>query len=252
MTGREEARNPKDENRKGSASRAHRAVRGATAGGPVRAVGAGPPLAFQIANFPRCISTLPPAFFKPDARRVARELLGHWLVRSTREGMAAGLIVETEAYLHDDPACHAFRGATRRNRSMFGPPGRAYVYFIYGNHWCFNAVCQPEGIGEAVLIRAIEPSVGAEQMSMRRPGRGLIELTNGPAKLCQALSIDRELDGVDLTSSGSSVYFAENPERALALAERGPIVTTTRIGIRQAADQLLRFHLERSPWVSRR
>lgn len=252
MRSRKEARNPKDEIRKASASWAHRAVQGATAGGPVGAVDAGTPPAFQMADFSFPISPLAGAFFKPDARQVALELLGHWLVRRTPEGMVAGLIVETEAYLYDDPASHAFRGPTPRNRAMFGPAGRAYVYFIYGNHWCFNAVCQPEGVGEAVLIRAIEPSVGAERMALRRPGRSLLELTNGPAKLCEALSIDRELDGADLTSSDSPVFLAENPERALALAERGPILTTRRIGIRLAADLPLRFHLERSPWVSRR
>ncbi len=245
-----ETRNPKDEIRGTFSRRAARVVRAPLSSGG--AIDAGLPFSFRMADIARRFSPLDRAFFEPDARRVAPELLGQWLVRRTAEGLVAGLIVETEAYLHDDPACHAFRGPTRRNRAMFGPAGRAYVYFIYGNHWCFNAVCQAEGVGEAVLIRAIEPSVGADRMALRRPGRSLLELTNGPAKLCQALSIDGELDGAELTSLGSPVFLAENPERALALAERGPILTTTRIGIRLAAERPLRFHLERSPWVSRR
>lgn len=194
---------------------------------------------------------LPGSFFVPSAREVAPRLLGHWLVRRTPDGLAGGLIVETEAYLWDDPACHAYRGPTRRNRAMFGPPGRAYVYFIYGNHWCFNAVCRPEGVGEAVLIRAIEPTVGAEWMASRRPGRSLVELTNGPAKFCQALAIDRAHDGVDLTAE-SVVFLGENPDRSTVIASGGPLVTTVRVGIRQAADWPLRFYLGGSAWVSRR
>ncbi len=183
---------------------------------------------------------------------MAPALLGHWLVRRVDDEWLVGLIVETEAYLKDDPACHAFRGPTRRNRAMFGPAGRAYVYFIYGNHWCFNVVCHREGVGEAVLVRAVEPVRGAAGMAARRKGCGAIELTNGPAKLCQAMAIDGSHDGLDLTVSSSAIYLAANPDRQAVVSSTGPVVVTTRIGLRQAADSPLRFYLQGSPWVSRR
>lgn len=195
---------------------------------------------------------LPASFFLPSAEQVAPALLGHWLVRRAGGTVVAGPIVETEAYLWNDPASHAFRGPTARNRSMFGPPGRAYVYFIYGNHWCFNVVCRPEGIGEAVLIRALEPAVGATTMARRRPQRSEREWTNGPAKCCQALAISGEQDGQDLTSVDSSMAIVGHPRRDEFVRRRGPMVTATRVGIQKAADWPLRFYLEKSPWVSRR
>jgi DNA-3-methyladenine glycosylase len=195
---------------------------------------------------------LPRRFYAPSAREVAPKLLGHWLVRRTESGLSGGRIVETEAYLREDPACHGYRGMTRRNAVMFGPPGRAYVYFIYGNHWCFNAVCQPEGIGEAVLIRAIEPAFGLEWMARRRPGRQMGDWTNGPGKFCQALAIDRELDGTDLTSADSPLFIARNSRRDWWIMKTGPVTTTARIGITAAADWPLRFHLAGSRWVSGR
>src|SRR5262245_24518684 len=109
-----------------------------------------------------CYNPLPRSFYEPSADVVAPQLLGHWLVRRFHNEICAGTIVETEAYLMDDPACHAFPGLTPRNRTMFGQPGHGYVYFIYGCHFCVNAVCRPSGIGEAVLIRAIEPFAGEE------------------------------------------------------------------------------------------
>jgi DNA-3-methyladenine glycosylase len=135
---------------------------------------------------------------------------------------------------------------------MFGPPGHAYVYFIYGNHWCFNAVCSPSGTAEAVLLRAIEPSFGVGWMQQRRPVAKARDLTNGPAKFCAALAIDRELDHADLCDDASPIQIAENPERAQLLKQRGPIITTTRVGLSQAADWPLRFYLEGSVFVSRR
>ncbi|HVV70144.1 MAG TPA: DNA-3-methyladenine glycosylase, partial [Verrucomicrobiae bacterium] len=132
---------------------------------------------------------LPRSFYEPSARLVAPELLGHWLIRRTESGVCGGLIVETEAYLRDDPACHAAPGRTKRNRVMFGPAGHAYVYFIYGAHYCINAVCQPEGSAEAVLIRAIEPAFGVNLMEERRRCSSPRDLTNGPAKLCEAMDI---------------------------------------------------------------
>lgn len=133
-----------------------------------------------------------------------------------------------------------------------GPPGYAYVYFIYGNHWCFNAVCGPAGVAEAVLIRAIEAGLGMEQMQNRRTVERPVELTNGPAKLCEALAIDRAIDSVDLCDAGSPVFIAENKQRAACLENLGPTTVTTRIGISKAAEQHLRFYLEGSLYVSKR
>lgn len=195
---------------------------------------------------------LPAKFFVPTADKVAEALLGHWLVRREPEGFSGGLIVETEAYLSDDPACHGYRGRTARNAAMFGPAGRAYVYFIYGNHWCFNAVCHLEGVAEAVLVRAIEPAFGLEAMQQRRSVARARELTNGPAKLCSALGLNREQDGVDLCDVSSPVFLARNPRRAAETRRLGPVVRTTRVGLTKAADWPLRFYLGGSEFVSRR
>jgi DNA-3-methyladenine glycosylase len=195
---------------------------------------------------------MPRSFFEPSAQTVASDLLGCWLLRNTAEGLFGGPIVETEAYLEDDPACHAFAGKTARNRIMWGPPGFAYVYFIYGNHFCVNAVCRPKGAAEAVLIRAVEPAVGREWMRAQRPARTLGELTNGPGKLCEALKIRRELDGVDLCNSASPLFIAANPNRPEFLSRRGPVVATARIGISKAAEAPLRFCLSRSAFLSRK
>ena len=134
---------------------------------------------------------LPRSFYEPSAKVVARRLLGHWLLRQTAEGLCGGPIVETEAYLEGDAACHAASGLSARNRVMFGRPGHAYVYFIYGAHYCVNAVCLPGGRAEAVLIRAVEPSLGEDLLRKRRPALLPRELASGPAKLCQAMAIDR-------------------------------------------------------------
>ena len=195
---------------------------------------------------------LPRSIYRPAADVVAPRLLGHWLVRNTTEGLCGGLIVETEAYLADDPACHGFNGETKRNRSMFGPPGHAYVYFIYGNHFCVNAVCRPRGRGEAVLIRAIEVNFGEAMMRRRRPVARRELLTSGPGRLCAALDITRALDGVDLCAADSPLFIARNPGRASFLKHHGPMVTTTRVGLSRAAELLLRFYVAGSSYVSRR
>jgi DNA-3-methyladenine glycosylase len=195
---------------------------------------------------------LPRAFYEPTADVVAEKLPGHFLIRNTPEGPCGGMIVETEAYLTDDPASHCFRGETKRNRAMWGQPGHSYVYFIYGNHWCFNVVCRPSGIGEAVLIRAIEPTIGLEIMRARREVANLRNLTNGPGKLCAAMDIDRRLDGMDICDAQSPVFVAKNTDLKVALKQFGPTVTTTRIGITQAAHMPLRFYLAGSEFVSRR
>ena len=194
----------------------------------------------------------PQSFYEPSASVVAPLLLGHWLVRRTPEGPSGGVIVETEAYLAHDPACHGYKRETPRNRAMYGPPGCAYVYFIYGNHWCFNAVCRPAGVAEAVLVRAIEPAFGGDWMRANRPVAKGAGLTNGPAKLCAALNIDRALDAVNLCELSSPVFIAANPDRPRLLGALGPVRTTTRVGITKASDWPLRFYLEGSGCISRR
>lgn len=191
-------------------------------------------------------------FFFPSAKVVAPRLLGHWLLRRTAGGTCGGVIVETEAYLVGDPACHGAPGLTARNRVMFGEPGHAYVYLIYGYHFCVNAVCQPAGVAEAVLIRAVEPTVGEDLMLKARPTPNARSLTNGPAKLCEAMEIDRALDGADLCAADSELIIAENPAWTAFRRKARPVVTCARIGITKAAELPLRFYLEGSVFVSRK
>jgi DNA-3-methyladenine glycosylase len=198
----------------------------------------------------RDFTPLPRSVYGPSADLVARALLGHWLIRNATNGHAGGPIVETEAYLVDDPACHATPGLTPRNRVMFGPPGHAYVYFIYGCHFCVNAVCRPEGVAEAVLIRSLEPLFGLDLMKSSRPVQHRRNLTNGPGKLCEALGIDRGLDGVDLCDPDSPLFIAQNPSATAFCKKRGPVITAKRIGISRAAHLPLRFYLGSSPSVS--
>jgi DNA-3-methyladenine glycosylase len=180
-------------------------------------------------------------------------LLGHWLIRQSPEGFCGGPIVETEAYLGaDDPASHAYTGETDRNRVMFGPPGHAYVYFIYGVHFCVNAVCHRPGRAEAVLIRAIEAQFNPELMSKNRPASTRTGLTNGPGKLCAAMSIDRIIDGTDLCDASAPLIIARNPQVATFRQQHGPIAIATRVGITRAAHLPLRFFLDRSEFISRR
>jgi DNA-3-methyladenine glycosylase len=197
------------------------------------------------------MTPLPRSFYEPSAQVVAPLLLGHWLVRNLPDGPCGGPIVETEAYLADDPASHGFGGERVRNRPLYGPPGYGYVYFIYGFHCCFNSVCQRAGCAEAVLIRAIEPEAGLETMRQNRKAATEFALTNGPGKLCAALAIDRKLDGADLCDASSPVFIARNPRLARFRCQRGPVVISTRIGITKAADLPLRFHLGGSPFISR-
>jgi DNA-3-methyladenine glycosylase len=197
-------------------------------------------------------TALPRSFYEPSAKVVAPLLLGHWLIRNTPAGPCGGAIVETEAYLSDDPACHGFPGSTPRNRAMFGAPGHGYVYLIYGYHFCVNAVCRPSGVAEAVLIRALEAIYGEQSLLNQRFVSNRLDLTNGPAKLCQAMNIDRGLDGIDLCDPHSALFIAENPRVADFRRERGPVITTPRVGITRAAALPLRFLLEGSPSVSQR
>jgi DNA-3-methyladenine glycosylase len=170
-------------------------------------------------------------FYHRETLRVARELLGKKLVRRVNGLELSGMIVETEAYCgSEDSACHAHRGKTPRNAVMFGKPGHAYVYFTYGMHYMLNLVTEEEENPCAVLIRAIEPLDGIEAMEARRKKKG-VELTNGPAKLCQALSIDKSLNGWDLTT-GKELWVEEYKK-----IPGSKIITTPRIGIDYAREQ---------------
>lgn len=200
---------------------------------------------------PLTFEPLPAEFYAGGAQSAAPLLVGHWLVRRLPEGIAGGVIVETEAYLAGDPACHAWRGRTERNASMWGPCGRAYVYLIYGFHHCLNAVCGPEGTAEAVLIRAVEPLWGLEWMAARRGKGKPTELASGPGKLCEALGINRAQDGMDLCGADSEITIGRNPDRDGLVAMAGGVETTPRIGITKAADWPLRFLLRGSPHVSK-
>ena len=174
-------------------------------------------------------------FYNRDPAVVARGLLGHVLVRETQAGVTSGHIVETEAYLaKGDAACHSSRGQTPRNATMFGPPGHAYIYSIHAK-FCFNAVTQSQGTGSAVLIRALEPLDGVELMSRRREHRPQKDLTRGPARLCQALDLDRDLDGWDLTRGEQLWISRGKPFSAKCIG------TSSRIGISAAQDLQLRF-----------
>lgn len=191
---------------------------------------------------------LPRAFYDRPTLEVARELIGKTLLRRTAEGLAGGLIVETEAYVSAiDPSAHGFRGQTARNRSMFGEPGHAYVYRSYGIHFCLNVVTEGEGVAAAVLIRAIRPLIGVELMRARR-GERIVDrdLARGPGRLCQALALTLADDGVDLL--GSSLWLTETPAIEAALT----IVATPRVGIAQAAEWPWRFVVAGDPFVSAR
>ena len=191
---------------------------------------------------------LPRSFYARDPAAVARELIGKRLVRETPEGLCGGRIVEAEAYLSSrDPACHANRGMTRRNAAMFGPPGHAYVYMIHAR-WCFNCVTEDIGLGSAVLIRAIEPLEGLPLMHARRGREHVLDLTRGPARLCQALSIDRSHNTWDLTA-GSELWIEED---AALNGTPLKILRSPRIGISSAQHRLLRFSLAGSSYVSGR
>jgi DNA-3-methyladenine glycosylase len=169
---------------------------------------------------------------------VAGDLIGCELLVDA----VGGRIVECEAYRRDDPASHAFPGPTLRNATMFGPAGRAYVYLSYGLHWMLNIVCgSQEGAGEAVLIRALEPTAGLEQMRERRGREALVDLCRGPGRLGQALAVGPDLDGEPIGAGRIELTPAAPP---------GPVVQTPRVGISRAQELPWRFLLEGSPYVS--
>jgi DNA-3-methyladenine glycosylase len=188
---------------------------------------------------------LPPEFFRKDTIRVAKELLGKLIIKKERNNYISGRIVETEAYLGDnDPACHAYRRITPRNSVMFEDGGKIYVYFIYGNYYCFNVVTERKGTGSAVLIRAVEPYSGVNLMKKRRNQvKSEYGLTNGPAKFCLAFGIDRRYNGMDLNGGKISIAKTTSIERINA-------VITRRIGIKEGAEYPYRFFVKNNPFVS--
>lgn len=186
-------------------------------------------------------------FYSRDTELVARDLLGTVLECETPQGTAAGMIVETEAYLGEhDPACHAAVGRTHRTTPLYGAPGTAYVYFIYGMYWCVNAVTREEGLPSAVLIRALEPVAGLRLMRQRRPrARSDRDLCSGPGKLCLALGITRVHNGVSLQRGPLKI-------REGTTVSDAHVLVTPRVGITKAADWPLRWAIAGNPNVSRR
>ena len=189
---------------------------------------------------------VPVGFYDRPTELVARELLGAVLQCTTPEGVTRGRIVETEAYIGpEDPACHAAAGVTRRTRHLFGPPGMAYVYLIYGMYWCFNAVTRERGHVAAVLVRGVAPLDGIDLMRVRRPKvRNDRDLTNGPGKLCLAMGIAGDMDGTSLRDGPIIIRAGEH-------VPDDEVVVTPRIGIVKAADWPLRYFVRDDPYVSK-
>jgi DNA-3-methyladenine glycosylase len=178
---------------------------------------------------------------------LARFLIGKIVVRVLPEATLAGRIVETEAYVQGDSACHAFNGMTPRNRSLFLRHGHAYVYLAYGTSWMLNVSSEAEGVGSGVLIRALEPLAGAEAMARRRGTEKPRDLLRGPGRVAQALAIDRALDGLDLTRDKQLWLGVDAAGESTSPAKIG---VSTRIGLTKDAHRLLRFFLKGSVYVS--
>ena len=192
-----------------------------------------------------------PKFYNRDPRRVGPELIGKILVRREGQKLLTARIVEVEAYLgQDDPAAHSAAGRTSRNSVLFGPPGRAYVYFIYGNHFCLNVSCLPDGEAGGILFRALEPLSSVDEMAKLRgiainSPRDLRNLTSGPGRMAEAFGITRVRDNEkDLTDEASDLYIAADG------SPRPTVVSTTRIGISKAADLPLRYLIPGNVFVS--
>ncbi len=187
---------------------------------------------------------LPRDFYDRDTEIVAREMLGTIIEHRSEAGTTSAMIVETEAYIGEhDPACHAASGLTRRTEPLYGRPGLSYVYFIYGMHWCFNAVTRGEGLPSAVLVRAVQPVRGLELMQRRRPTVRGVNISNGPGKLCYAMGIDGSMNALSLQRGRLVIR-----EGVQVPAEE--IVITPRIGITKAADWPLRYFIAGNEWVS--
>lgn len=181
--------------------------------------------------------------FEKSALIIAKNLLGSYLVHNSLEGLTVGRIVETECYLGaNDIASHAFHGITERNKIMFGPSGHFYIYFTYGMHYCINIVTEKEGIAEAVLIRALEPIKGIELMQHRRHTDNITNLSNGPAKLTQAMGINKKINGLSVESP--QLYLTPTNDHSFK------IIHKPRIGIKANTDKLWRFYIENNPYIS--
>jgi DNA-3-methyladenine glycosylase len=178
-----------------------------------------------------------------DTVAMARFLVGHIIVRRLEDGLASGRIVETEAYVPGDAACHAYSRRTPRNASLFLSPGHAYVYQAYGRSWMLNVSSEAEGVGAGVLVRALEPLEGIALMRRNRGGAVLRDLARGPGRLAQALAIDRALDGIDLCAD-TRLWVASDG------APQVEIAASVRIGITKDADRVLRFFRRGSRFVS--
>ena len=219
---------------------------------PSRPRSSAPPRSAVASSALRGLPPLTRGFYDRDPRRVARDLLGKMLVRREGRRLLAGRIVEVEAYLGDDPAAHSFAGRTARNAVLWGPPGISYVYFIYGNHFCFNVSCLPDGVAGGVLFRALEPVLGMDLMASGRGGvledfHDLRALTSGPGRLAEAFGITRLRDNEkDLTSPKSDLWIADDG------AQRPPVQVTPRIGITKAAERPLRYIVRGNRFVSGR
>ncbi|MGD8452230.1 MAG: DNA-3-methyladenine glycosylase [Phycisphaerae bacterium] len=193
------------------------------------------------------MAPLPRTFYARDPATVARALLGKRLIRTVGDDVLIGRIVEAEAYLaQHDPASHSYRGRTRRNAAMFGPPGHAYVYTIH-TRFCLNAVTEATDVASAVLIRAVEPLSGMERMAESRGIDRVRDLARGPGRLCEALNIDRGLDGWDLTL-GQTLWIADAGDDEWADPE---IIAVPRVGISVAQDLPLRFLVADNPFISK-
>jgi DNA-3-methyladenine glycosylase len=189
---------------------------------------------------------LPRAFYARDTELVARELLGKMIVREEKGKICSGIIVETEAYVCSDAACHAYRGKTESNKALFGPVGHAYIYFIYGMYFCLNVVARKKTVpAGGILIRALEPIEGIEQMRMRRKTSALHNLTSGPGKLAQALHITKALYGCDVTKKGP-IYITQGVE-----IKKSDIVASKRIGISKEQERAWRFYCKDNSFVSK-
>jgi DNA-3-methyladenine glycosylase len=195
---------------------------------------------------------LPLSFYQRDTLDLVPEILGKVLVRNLKGKVLAGRIVEIEAYIGNDPASHAARGMTDRNKVMYEAGGLAYVYFTYGMHYCFNIVTDKKGFPAAFLVRALEPIAGIDEMLKNRKisnaGLGkdkLLSLTNGPAKLCQAMRIDRKLNGIRL--DGGELFLADDG----FIVHLNKIGVSPRIGIKVGTEREWRFYLKGNPFVSR-
>lgn len=184
-------------------------------------------------------------FFEKPTLKVAKELLGKYLVMKKRGKLASGKIVETEAYIgKKDPASHAYRGVTPRTKLMFGEPGYAYIYLTYGMYYCLNFITEKEGFPAAVLVRAVEPKEGLDLMIKRRKIKKIENLTNGPGKVCKAFGLDKSLNGADTCSDVIWIEDrGENPEK---------IVSASRIGIKFGKGKKWRFYIEENRFVSKK